>query len=544
MNGAESLARTLIAHGVQVCFANPGTSEMHFVAALDRHPELRCVLGLFEGVVTGMADGYARMAGRPAATLLHTGPGLANGLANLHNAKKARTPVFNVVGDHASFHAGFETPLASDAPALAGPVSDWVRTASDAASVAALAAEGLAAACAYPGQVATLVLPADSAWNEVPVRSASSADADLGLGLELDGPVVTAASAATVTAASASASATTVDAALLDRAAHALRSREPTLLFLGAPALRAGALDAAGQLAAHCGCHLMSVLSATRIARGAGRVPVARIPYPPGPAREALAPYRHIVVVGAPAPVSFFGYPGQRSELWPPDCDLIDLGYDVDARAALDAMVQATGAAGTAPLAEPAAPVEVPTTDGPLTARAANQAIAALLPHDAIVVDEAITSIDGFLEFSAGGAPHDLLRLTGGAIGAGLPLATGAAIGAPGRRVIGLQADGSALYTVQALWTQARERLDVLTVIYANRAYRILEGELRGVGAPAPGPNAQRMLRLDDPAVDWVAVARGFGVEAVRADTVTGFVDALRAGLARRGPFLIEAAIG
>lgn len=524
MNGAESLARTLIAADVDVCFTNPGTSEMHFVAALDAHPQIRCVLGLFEGVVTGMADGYARMAGKPAATLLHLGPGLGNGLANLHNAKKARTPIFNVVGDHASFHRDYETPLASDVEAIARPVSHWVRTVPDAASVSAIAAEGIAAARAEPGRIATLILPADAAWNPVP-------------GTESNGDL-----AARIAALPESPRAPSVEADALARAVQALRSGEPTLLFLGAPALRSGALEAAGRLAAHCGCTLMTPLSATRIARGAGRVPVERIPYPPEPARAALARYTRLIVLGAPPPVSFFGYPGQQSELAPDHCELIDLGYDVDASATLDALVDATGAQNARPLAaEPARP-QLPAGDG-LTARAVNQAVAALMPDEAVIVDEAVTSIDGFLEFSAGGAPHDLLRLTGGAIGLGLPLAAGAAIGAPGRKVIGLQADGSAMYTVQALWTQAREQLDVLTIIYANREYRILNGELRGVGAREPGPNARRMLRLDEPALDWVSIARGLGVEAVRADSVAGFVDALRAGLSRRGPFLIQADI-
>ena len=522
MNGAESLVQTLLAENLDTCFANPGTSEMHFVAALDANPRMRCVLGLAEGVVTGMADGFARMADQPAVTLLHCGPGLANGLSNLHNAKKARSPVFNVVGDHASFHRGFETPLSSDVEAFARPVSHWVRTAHEPGSVAAVASEGITAARSYPGRSATMVLPADAAWNEVPEGDASRPIAG-------DPPPSRPAAAP-------------LDAALLARAAGALRSGKPTVLFLGATALRPAPLESAGRLAARWGCTLMSVLSATRIARGAGRVPVDRIPYPPGPAREALARFANVIVVGAPPPVSFFGYPGQASLLSPPQADLIDLGYDVDAAAALDALVQETGAAGTAPLAAQAARCALPA-DGRLTAALANRAVAALLPEQAIVVDEAITSLEGFLELSLGAAPHDLLRLTGGAIGIGLPLAAGAAIAAPARKVIGLQADGSALYTVQALWTQARERLDVLTVIYANHEYRILNGELRGVGAPDPGPNARRMLRLDEPNVDWVSTARGFGVEAVRADTVAGFIDALRAGLSRRGPFLIEASV-
>ncbi|UCE32194.1 MAG: acetolactate synthase large subunit, partial [Burkholderiales bacterium] len=469
------------------------------------------------GVVTGAADGYARMAGRPAATLLHLGPGLGNGLANLHNARKARTPVLNVVGEHATYHRDFETPLASDTAAIAGTVSHWVRSAEHADAVSTLAAQGIAEARSEPGRIATLILPADAAWSET---------------------------AAPIAAAPAPQPAPAPDPAKLARAVTALRSGAPTLLFMAGAATRGEALRAAGRLAAHCGCELMTPISVTRIERGAGRPAVRRIPYPPGPARQALAGYRNVIVIGAPPPVSFFGYPDEPSVLTAPASELIDFGIEVDAPGTLEALVEATGAAASAPSVRSAAPVALPEDgDAVLTARLANQVVAALMPEQAIVCDEAVTSLEGFLEFSAGGPQHDLLRLTGGAIGIGIPLATGAAVACPERRVIGLQADGSAMYTVQALWTQARERLNVITVIYANRAYRILRGELRGVGAGEPGPSARRMLDLDDPVIDWVSLARAMGVEAARAETVAGFVQAMRNALAARGPFLIEARI-
>src|SRR5271167_1334621 len=166
MNGAESLVRTLVGGGVNVCFANPGTSEMHFVAALDRVEGMRCVLGLFEGVVTGAADGYFRMKNTPASTLLHLGPGLANGLANLHNAKKANSGIVNIVGQHATYHIGFNAPLTSDIEGLARSMSAWVRTSPNAKSVAADGAAAIAAAKSAPPKIATLILPADTAWNE------------------------------------------------------------------------------------------------------------------------------------------------------------------------------------------------------------------------------------------------------------------------------------------------------------------------------------------------------------------------------------------
>ena len=166
MNGAESLVRTLVASGVEVCFSNPGTSEMHFVAALDRVDGMRAILGLFEGAVTGMADGYGRMAEKPACTLLHLGPGLANGLANLHNARRARTPVVNIVGDHATYHARYDAPLQSDIASIAGTVSGWYRSTARADDVASDAADAVVAALGPPGCVATLVLPADASWSE------------------------------------------------------------------------------------------------------------------------------------------------------------------------------------------------------------------------------------------------------------------------------------------------------------------------------------------------------------------------------------------
>ena len=165
MNGAQALINTLVDGGVDVCFANPGTSEMHFVAALDTVPQMRGVLTLFEGIATGAADGYARIAGRPAAVLLHLGPGLGNGLANLHNARRARVPMVVVVGDHATYHKKYDAPLESDIDALAGSVSGWVHRTSDTADIAADAAEAIAETLAN-NQISTLILPADTSWTD------------------------------------------------------------------------------------------------------------------------------------------------------------------------------------------------------------------------------------------------------------------------------------------------------------------------------------------------------------------------------------------
>ncbi|MDB5512367.1 MAG: thiamine pyrophosphate protein domain protein TPP-binding [Enterovirga sp.] len=512
MNGAESLVRGLLAGGVEVAFTNPGTSEMHFVAALDRVEGMRCVLFLFEGGATGAADGYARMADKPASTLLHLGPGLGNGLANLHNARRARSPVVNIVGEHATYHRRFDAPLTSDIESIARPVSAWVRTSEDSRSVARDGLEAVAAARAAPGGVATLILPADTAWGEggeVPTAREPAARA-------------------------------LVDESRVAAAAAALRSGEPTVIFLGDRALRAPGLDLAGAIAARSGARLLAQVSNARIERGAGRVPVERLPYPVDAAVAALAGVKHLIVVGTTPPVAFFAYPDKPSELAPPDCAIQVLAEPAEDQAdALRRLADLVGAAPAAagPGARPSGRPEIPV--GRLDADTIALALGALLPENAIVCDESISTGRNFFRATQGARPHDWLQLTGGAIGLGIPMATGAAIACPDRKVVNLQADGSGLYTVQALWTQARENLDVLTIVWANRSYAILKAELAHVGAN-PGRKAIDMLSLDRPAMDWVSLAAGFGVEAVRVDSLGGFVDSLRSGFARRGPLLIE----
>jgi acetolactate synthase-1/2/3 large subunit len=511
MNGAESLVRTLAGAGVEVCFANPGTSEMHFVAALDRVGGLRCVLGLFEGVVTGTADGYARMADKPASTLLHLGPGLANGLANVHNARRANTPMVNIVGDHATYHKRYDAPLTSDVEGVARPFSDWVLTSADGRSVARDGAAAIAAAMTPPGRIATLILPADASWNEA------------------DGP----AQLPPVEKRGA------VSPDTVAEAARVLRSGEPTILFLSGPALREPGLTLAGRIAASTGARLLGQTHNSRVERGAGRVAVGFLPYPVDEALSALADARHLFLVGSKAPVAFFAYPDKPSELSPPDCEVRTLAApEEDVTQALEALAEELDAYGTA------APVQTretpPPTGDKVTPRAAAAVVGALLPENAIIVDEALTAASAFISGTRGAAPHDYLQITGGAIGIGLPLATGAAIACPERKVICLQADGSAMYTVQALWTQAREGLDVTTVVLDNRSYAILKGELANVGAGTTGRKADDMMELDRPALDWVAIARGMGVEAGRAGTMEEFNRLLATGLGLQGPYLID----
>jgi acetolactate synthase-1/2/3 large subunit len=509
MNGAESLVHTLLACGVDTCFANPGTSEMHFVAALDRVAGMRCVLGLFEGVVTGAADGYARIADKPAATLLHCGPGLANGLANLHNGRRANTMMVNCVGDQATYHRALDAPLTADTEGLARAVSGWVRTASRAEDVGGDAASAVQAAWTSPGQIATLILPSDTCWNPGGI-----------VGTPLPAPAAPQAAPSTVAA-----------------VARMLRSGEPVILVLAGRALRAGALADAHRIAAATGARIIAQVSNSRIERGRGRHPIERIPYPVDQAVRALAGIKHVVLVGAVTPVAFFAYPNKPGYLAPPDSTLHVLTRpEQDGPAALAALAAELGAAPApaAPSYERAEPAR-----GAITSEAVAQSLAAMLPEQAIVVDESVTFGRAFFGGTAGAAPHDWLQLTGGAIGDGLPMATGGAVAGAGRRVVSLEADGSAMYTVQALWTQARERLDVTTVLISNRKYAILLHELAAVGAN-PGRTALDMLDLGNPDLNWVAIASGMGVESARATTMDQFNDLFASSLTRSGPFLIE----
>jgi len=515
MNGARALVQTLIDAGVDVCFANPGTSEMHFVAALDEVPAMRGVLALFEGVATGAADGYARMTGRPAAVLLHLGPGMANGLANLHNARRARSPVLAIVGDHATHHKRFDAPLESDIETMARGVSGWFRASRKSRDLAGDAADAVAAALAAPGQVATLVLPADVSWS--------------------DGAAVAAPRPRPVAVA--------VPEAVLADIAAALTSGEPAVVFLGGRALRERGLRAAARIAAATGAVLICETFPARLERGAGLPVVSRLPYFAEQATAKLAPYRHAILVDAAEPVSFFAYPGKASELLPAGCKTHRLaGGADDVAGALVALADRLGATQVPPVAAAHRPA-LPSGSGPLTTEAVALALGALMPDNAIISDEAHTS-GASLGAATGGAPrHDWLTLTGGSIGDGLPVAVGAAVACPGRKVICLESDGSAMYTLQSLWTMVRERLDVTTIIFNNGAYAVLRLELARVGAGARGPKADDMLSLARPAIDFVSLARGMGMSAGRTTTIDEFVAELQRALATPGPYLIEAVV-
>ncbi len=514
MNGAQALIRTLVQAGVDVCFMNPGTSEMHFVAALDDVPEMRGVLALFEGVATGAADGYARIADKPASVLLHLGPGLGNGLANLHNARKGHVPVVNIVGDHATYHKPFDAQLESDIETVANNVSSWIRTSSSTAEVATDAAESVAVAAGPPAQVATLILPADVSWTE----------------------------GAEPAAAQPAATPAPVDADLVTELATILGGDEPAALFVGGRACRADALVAASRIANTTGAKLLAETFPTRLERGAGRVPVERLAYLAEFATMQLDGVAHLILVDAKSPVSFFAYPGKASDLVPEGCTVHTLAAaDGDPLAALEALATAVGAtAGSETVQEPVVPE---LASGPLTADAVCRTIGAMLPEGAIVSDEGNTSGLFAAGHTAGSPAHDWLCLTGGAIGQGLPVALGAAVAAPDRKVIALQADGAAMYTLQAWWTMARENLDVVTVIFNNSSYAVLNMELNRVGATAGGPKAKEMLDISRPDLDFVALATGMGVSATRATTAEEFAEQFAAAVAQRGPSVIEAVI-
>lgn len=510
--GAEALVRTLVACGVDTAFTNPGTSEMHFVAALDRVPGMRCVLALFEGVATGAADGFARMTGRPASTLLHLGPGLANGMANLHNARRALSPVVNVVGEHATGHRRFDAPLQSDIESLARVCSVWVRTVGTSDETGPAAADAVAAALAPPGGISTLVLPADCAWT-----------ATAGSAIEGRRPVP---------------GRSCVDEGRVQAAAEALRKGRAALIVNG-PMLRTAPLETCGRIRAATGAELLVPTQVPRFERGAGRVFVDRIPYVITAALARLAHLERVVLVNAREPVGFFAYPLRPSQLLPSGCEVVTLADEMDDGIdAIERLADRLGAGTMPPAVEPLMRPTMPA--GPVTLRGTAEVIAALLPESAIVIDESITTGRGFLAATRGAPPHDWLTNPGGSIGTGLPLAIGAAVACPDRKVVCLESDGSGMYTLQGLWTMARERLDVVTVVFNNRAYEILKGEFANVGAGEAGQKALDMLEIDRPTLDWVALAKGQGVPGVRVDTLDAFGHALGEALAEPGPRLVE----
>jgi len=513
VTGAESLLRTLLANSVDTCFMNPGTSEMHFVAALDRVPGLRGILCLFEGVCSGAADGYARALGRPAATLLHLGPGLGNSLANFHNARKARSAVVNIVGEHATPHLAVDAPLTSDIATFARTVSSYVRTTTGAADVGAAASDTVAAAWGPPGSVATLIVPADHSWTEGGIP---------GVQALLPSPAA-------------------VSGDVLRNAA-ALLPLAGTTILLGGTAVNPRALSAAHRISARTGAKIALARNAGRVSLGRGRFQPGQVPYFPEGALPFLADTRNLILVESEVPVSFFAYPGIPSHMVPEGTVTTVLARrSDDGTAALESLADLCGA-GPASLVDPVPP-DPAEDDVPLTLEALGRTVAALLPENSLVSDECVSSAVPILTALRSAAPHESMPVTGGSIGQGLPVALGAAVACPDRKVVALDADGSAMYTLQSLWTMVRENLDVTVIILANRRYRILDIEMRRTGANGFGSVADAMIDISRPELDFVRLAGGMGMEAGRASTARGFTRLVREAFGRRGPFLIEAVI-
>jgi acetolactate synthase I/II/III large subunit len=511
MNGAESLIRTLMAGGIDTCFSNPGTSEIHVVAALDRIAGIRCVLGLFEGVVTGAADGYARMAEKPACTLLHLGPGLGNGLANLHNARRAQVPIVNLVGQHATSHLPYDTPLTSDIEGIARPFSKWVRTSRASSETGRDAAEAIVAARTPPGQIATLIVPADLAWSEGCVIAAV--------------PVAPEPRTPNVEA--------------VERAATMLRSGLRTAILIAGNALYGQGLITAGGIAAATGAKLLTPYPLTRLQRGAGLPRVDRVQYVLEQGIEQFKEFRQLILVGAQAPVAYFAYPGKSSVFTSPECEIHSLANPgEDYVGALEGLDAALSIRGEETMLEKGERPAMPS--GEITLPGLAAMVGALLPENTIVVDESMTSGRGLMSATKGAPPHDWLGNTGGSIGIALPLAVGAAVACPDRRVLCLSADGSGMYTLQALWTMAREGLNVTTVVFANRDYAVLKREFSYLNAGGPGARAAAMFEIGHPDLDWTLLAKGMGVPSMRVNSLDGFGKALQAGLEGEGPTLIE----
>ena len=512
MNGAETLVETLSDQGIEVCFANPGTSEMHFLAALE-NPRIKPVLCLFEGIATGAADGWYRMMNKPASTLLHLGPGLANGLANIHNAKRASSGMVNIIGEHSESHLKYDPPLFSDIEAIARPLCHWVRRADGSHTIAADTAGAVAKANEHPAKISALILPGDVSWGDAGelVRQPKRVAAPL-----------------------------TPDPGRIDPIAHVLLSGEPTLIILGNKATRGPALDLAGRIAAKTGCRIAAQFFSARIERGAGRVALERIPYAVPQAMAFLDGFKHIITVETAEPVAFFAYPDRPSQLKPAGCQVHELvAKDEDSVAGLEMLVAALGARRTVPTIQQLSNTPIPT--GALNPISIAHALSHAIPEGAIVVDESLTTGRESMGLTAGAAPHDMIQNMGGSIGYSTPVATGASLACPDRRTFCMVGDGSAMYTIQSLWTQAREHLPVTTIIFANNTYNILKAEYTNMGAgSAIGPRALSMIDIDNPTIDWRAMAKAMGVPSVSVETAEGFTKAMVGSISTSGPLLIE----
>ncbi|MHB8109012.1 MAG: acetolactate synthase large subunit [Syntrophorhabdaceae bacterium] len=511
MNGADLILKTAIKNGIEICLANAGTTEISLVAASDRQPGIRTVLGLFEGVCTGGADGYGRVLDRPAMTLLHLGPGLANGIACLHDARRAESPIVNIIGEHASWHRDADPPLNMNIRALAGTVSGWTRTCRSGNNLSRDTADVIAAS--KTGQIATLIIPSN--YQSSPCTSTVIYEKDAAF--------------------------SPIDEKLIEDVSSALRKAKRSALLLGGRALRKEGLRIAEKISILTGCDLLANTFPGYLERGISLPVVKRIPYFPEGARDLMGAYDVIIRIGAHEPVTFFGYDGIPSSVIPNNTPAISIGESGhDVISILNALAESLGTRRTGDTRPLKGPVKPSMPSGILTAQAVCATIAACQPEGAIIVDEGITTTFPYASASSGAAPHSLLTIAGGSIGYGLPCAVGASLAAPDRPVINIQADGSAMYTVQALWTMARESLNVTILICNNGGYQIIATELNRAGITNFGENTRRLVDIDRPAIDWISLSRSMGVPAVRVEDTSGLARELTRSIKEPGPNLIE----
>ncbi len=511
INGAESLVKTMLDGDVNICFTNPGTSEMHFVAALDKNPEMRSVLCLFEGGTTGAADGYYRMLNKPASTLLHLGPGLANGLANLHNAKKANSGVVNIVGEHALEHIKLNAPLTSDIEGIAKPVSHWVKTCKSSIKVGKHAAEAIKESLSPPGKVCTLILPGDTAWNEGKIAKPLK-NHEMNL----------------------------IDQEKIKITAEELDKAKNPMLLVGGKALEENNLILASKIASRFQCSIMTDFFNAKLERGEGRIKPTRIPYNVDRAVNLLKDFDTIILIGAKKPVAFFAYPNKPGVLTSKSTKFVNFAkIEDDISDGLENLCEYVNARDK--IADNIAKNSPPILQkGELNPGSIGSVLGNLIPENAIIVDESVSTGREFFKFTEGSKRHTWLSNCGGSIGFALPAATGASIACPDRKVIALEGDGSGMYTLQSLWTIARERLNVTILIFANQSYKILHGELNNVGVQNPGPSAINMLTLNNPTLDWVHLSKGMGVDGKKVSDISQLYSVFKDALNSQDPFLIE----
>lgn len=511
-NGAENIINSLQEAGVNICFTNPGTSEMHLVAALDKSTKIKSVLCLFEGVVTGAADGYARISGKPAATLLHLGPGFANGIANLHNAQKANSPIINLVGQHALSHLQHETPLHSDITGLAKPVSGWVKTIYSPNDISTLITGAVSNTQKSGNRISTVIIPTDIAWTNSDISFNNPDDV----------------------------SETPVDLALISKIADRLLSAKLPVIFINTTGLDKYCVDLIGKIQKRTGCRIFSELFVSRLTKGAGEVIVERIPFRQKEALEIFSNVDEAILIGAYHPRTFFAYPDQdNSSMFMPDCRVISLtdpnSFSCDAIQALVTKLQADEL-----IPDVSTTRHLECATGELTTEKVGLSIAALLPENTIISDDGITSTFNYWPLFTHAPKHDWLYTTGGSIGQGLPVAIGAALAAPERPVLCLSGDGSAMYTIQSLWTQVRENLNIINIIYSNRSYKILNAELSMIGIDNIGNTGKKLLDLSKPNINFVTLAKSMGMQAVCVTDMSEFNQAMKEAINTSQPSLIE----